>query len=710
MVAAVTENLSVSDRMFCSFCDTPFNDRRQQKSHYKSDWHRFNLKQKLKCQPTLSEELFEETMGDISSISGSGSDTSSSATDGESESRHSDKPKVKLSAVEREEESGSDMEGVVEGVGRLSPWVFFRNPQEELLSIHRVVLLHKKAPGHTPTQLVELATGLPGHMKWAVLMAGGGHFAAALFDGAQVVAHKTFHRYVVRAKRGTAQSTRDGQGNAPKSGGASLRRYNEAALTQEIQELLKTWSNQLRQCDRIFLRAPSFNRAIFFGGREAPLRKDDLRIRTIPIQTRRPTFHEVQRIHRLLATVRCHGRAFSVPRPVQLSPKKDAPVRNPPQTKPAETINKDDCPQGVVAEVLSPYSTVTVAPPSDQESSSDTEIQFSLHTLDTAHLKEYDCSVKPRRRKGKGENISRKTEPKQKEPPVMDESSRKLRNHLYTACKSCDLESLRKLLQDLCLEASSTEHCTDLEEQQNIDCSPSDGLEEQQNREGAIQVQSAKCERTDNVEKGTHTNIDNSKAGILNMTFGDGQRTLLHVTAEAGSIEMVSALLRAGADPMVKDKQGRTPYAVASNKHTRNEFRRFRTEFPDKYNYEEAKIPEALSQELEDKKKEREAARKRAQRKAKKERLKDQKAEEAKKLAETKETDRFLGLSDREKRALMAERRLLGQMSTQGDTAVVLSRCWQCGADISGKVPFEYLDFRFCSPRCLKQHRTSHKS
>jgi len=51
---------------------------------------------------------------------------------------------VKLSAVEREEESGSDMEGVVEGVGRLSPWVFFRNPQEELISIHRVVLQHKK--------------------------------------------------------------------------------------------------------------------------------------------------------------------------------------------------------------------------------------------------------------------------------------------------------------------------------------------------------------------------------------------------------------------------------------------------------------------------------------------------------------------------------------------------------------------------------------
>ena len=135
---------------------------------------------------------------------------------------------------------------------------------------------------------------------------------------------------------------------------------------------------------------------------------------------------------------------------------------------------------------------------------------------------------------------------------VSDESSRQLRNHLYTACKSCDLESLRQLLQELCLQAGSTEHCTGIEEQQNVECSPSDGMEEQPHREGSKQVQTAKCERTDNVEKGTHTDIDSSKSGILNMTFGDGQRTLLHVTAEAGSSEMVSVLLRAGADPVVK--------------------------------------------------------------------------------------------------------------------------------------------------------------
>lgn len=45
--------------------------------------------------------------------------------------------------------------------------------------------------------------------------------------------HKTFHCYTVRAKQGGGQSARDAKGgNAPKSAGASLRRYNEQALVQ----------------------------------------------------------------------------------------------------------------------------------------------------------------------------------------------------------------------------------------------------------------------------------------------------------------------------------------------------------------------------------------------------------------------------------------------------------------------------------------------
>ena len=54
------------------------------------------------------------------------------------------------------------------------------------------------------------------------------------YNRSNVLDHKTYHRYTVRAKRGTIQSSRDAhQGShKPKSAGASLRRYNEAALEQ----------------------------------------------------------------------------------------------------------------------------------------------------------------------------------------------------------------------------------------------------------------------------------------------------------------------------------------------------------------------------------------------------------------------------------------------------------------------------------------------
>ncbi len=54
------------------------------------------------------------------------------------------------------------------------------------------------------------------------------------YNSCTVVGHKTFHRYTVRAKQGTMQSSKDSHsgGHKPKSAGASLRRYNEAALEQ----------------------------------------------------------------------------------------------------------------------------------------------------------------------------------------------------------------------------------------------------------------------------------------------------------------------------------------------------------------------------------------------------------------------------------------------------------------------------------------------
>ncbi|CAA6673603.1 unnamed protein product [Spirodela intermedia] len=104
-----------------------------------------------------------------------------------------------------------------------------------------------------------------------VLLACGGHFAGCIFDGNSVIAHKTFHRYVVRAKAGKKQSAKDATGKAASSAGSSLRRYNEVALKK--------------------------NHQLLFEGEKLPSAHLDSAVRHIPITVRRPTFKEAKRIY-----------------------------------------------------------------------------------------------------------------------------------------------------------------------------------------------------------------------------------------------------------------------------------------------------------------------------------------------------------------------------------------------------------------------------
>ena len=51
----------------------------------------------------------------------------------------------------------------------------------------------------------------------AILLFSAGAFAGCIFENGKPLLHKCIKKYVVRAKRGTAQSTRDNQGSyAPK--------------------------------------------------------------------------------------------------------------------------------------------------------------------------------------------------------------------------------------------------------------------------------------------------------------------------------------------------------------------------------------------------------------------------------------------------------------------------------------------------------------
>lgn len=79
-----------------------------------------------------------------------------------------------------------------------------------------------------------------------------------------------------------------------------------------------------------------------------------------------------------------------------------------------------------------------------------------------------------------------------------------------------------------------------------------------------------------------------------------GSSTPLHEAAESGNAVKVLELLEQGLDPCVRDERGRTPYMLANEKEVRNTFRRFMASNLDKWDWQAAKVPSALTKEMEE--------------------------------------------------------------------------------------------------------------
>ncbi|NXP21137.1 ANKZ1 protein, partial [Scytalopus superciliaris] len=654
----------VPERMCCSTCGQVFGSREEQTEHYRLDWHRFNLRQRLLGRQMLPVEVFEEKTrtGDVSSISGSDSESSDVSSEPESLPSASKSP-------------------VTPQIPR-SHKVLLRNAQGQLISAYRCVLVIPwvlarmsvyQGDIEEPTELTASMQSLNMSTCWVVLMMGGGHFAGAVFRGPQMEEHKTFHRYTVRARRGTAQGVRDAQtpGSAPRSAGASLRRYNEAALLKDIQDLLAAWARHLSEAQRIFLRAPRHNRALLFGGKNPPLTRGDPRICHIPLSTRRATLREVLRVHATLASLQVYGKDTPL-EDITGSPRKVWQKR---QQK-AEMSPQED----------------TTAPEEEEEEEEESlagELETVEVTLGTLDLREFEVMPK-RNRKRKKKKKDKKMEKGvlgglqwvscQKTwllPTVpsyalahcirllscfslVGDPQTQLRDALFTACKTGDVRTLRHLL----------------------------GLPESRSLLG-------------NSEDGEVIQTLDMAHSLLNQPVDERGCSLLHVAARAGKAEAVCLLLEAGADPALRDGQERTPYCVSADRVTRNAFRKFMVDHPDKYDYSRAKVPGPLTQEMEAKKLEK----KRAQKALRKQRDQAQREERQRWEQEQEEKQRFAALSDREKRALAAERRLAVQLQDTGMMPANISRCWHCGESLLGRIPFHYLDFSFCSTACLQTHR-----
>lgn len=324
----------------CLLCGTSYLNVQEQRQHVRSDWHNYNLKQKVRGGKPVAETEFEKLLDDLNeSLSGSGSSSSESEEgDGQNDSTLSAllKKQAKLSNGIGEEDDFMPKKRK-RGAGK-PPLLWFTCsllPSNTSLGIYRALftateqeqpnmvdVLKQKQLAPVPAKplpMTDTSNGvpLPSTMTSPSLfmcMVGGGHFAGMIVSlaprigkqstgpGAEqrqaiVMAHKTFHRYTTRRKQGGGQSANDSAKGAAHSAGSSLRRYNEVALEQEIRALLSEWRDMITNAQLIFVRATgSANRRILFGPYEGQvLHHTDPRNRTFPFSTRRATQAELMR-------------------------------------------------------------------------------------------------------------------------------------------------------------------------------------------------------------------------------------------------------------------------------------------------------------------------------------------------------------------------------------------------------------------------------
>ncbi|XP_037379995.1 ankyrin repeat and zinc finger domain-containing protein 1 [Talpa occidentalis] len=651
--------LNISEKLFCSTCDQAFQNHQEQREHYKLDWHRFNLKQRLKDKPLLSALDFEKqsSTGDLSSISGSEDSDSASEED-----------------LQMLDEERPEFEKFNRPQGFHPHRVLFQNAQGQFLYVYRCVLGPREVPPEEPEVLLQnLQSGGP--RCCVVLMAAAGHFAGAIFQGGEVVTHKTFHRYTVRAKRGTAQGLRDARGGTSRSAGANLRRYNEATLFKDVRDLLAgpDWAKALGEAGTILLRSPHSGRSLFFGGPGAPLQRGDPRLWDIPLTTRRPTFRELQRVLHKLTTLHVHGED---PREtVRL----DEPKIHWKTMRERKKAIKEErkVPSGENEVPEQNEEAPKQGSGSEREDDSQVELELVELTLGTLDLREFEVLPKRKRRKRNKRERSQDLEAGALVTPPQKSQD----DEAFSQSAEAQAASLGSL------DEAGASRQPELWDMLLAACRAGDV--------GMLKLQLAASPTDAGVQS------------LLNAPLGSSGFTLLHAAAAAGRGAVVRLLLEAGADPTVQDSRARPPYVVAADRPTRNEFRRFMEKSPDAWDYNKAQVPGPLTPEMEA----RQASRKREQKAARRQREEQQQKQQEQEKREQEEQQRFSALSDREKRALAAERRLAAQLGAPPpgipDPAMIsnVRRCWSCGTSLQGLVPFHYLDFLFCSTRCLQEHR-----
>ncbi|PIL25091.1 hypothetical protein GSI_12980 [Ganoderma sinense ZZ0214-1] len=282
----------------CNIClGATFVDVDDQRAHFRSDWHRYNIKIRLNGRDPVSEPHFAQLVDALDdSISGS-----ASSSDEESD----DDAVATLVNRTRKLSRPSSPDSVAPTIPQ-TPLVWFHSPPSTQIGVYRTIFSPATSPSDYLSDLKQLQSGGEHGRTWAIFMTAGGHFAGAVVRVKRPDADDDDAGLTKRARRkqGGSQSINDNAKSKAVSAGAMLRRYGEQALRDDIRNLLTDWADEIHDCERIFIRASVSNRRIFLDYEGAVIEKGDERLRGFPFPTRRPTQAELNRCLQELTRVK----------------------------------------------------------------------------------------------------------------------------------------------------------------------------------------------------------------------------------------------------------------------------------------------------------------------------------------------------------------------------------------------------------------------
>ncbi|VDK56244.1 unnamed protein product [Anisakis simplex] len=513
----------------CSVCDVSIeSDRLSLISHYRSDWHKHNLSRTLQGRPILSEEEFEQLISDEEELS-------------DIESMSEDDNEQLLTC------------GVHE---------YFVH-ESEVFSIYNAILANDES-------LSSEFFRKP--LDCAIFMVAGGHFTGGIFKNNEMIAHKSYHRYTVRAKQGGTQSGADSKGGKKaKSAGATLRRYNEKMLKEDIQEVIAKWNDEIKTLSLIFIRCSSYHRPIFLSDslERTPFLRNDPRLRSIPFETRRPSQQEMERTWTQLKNVYCYGSVEEF--------RKELLERNKQRKKKRRILRKK----------LKTTKNLSLNEISSDDGERSNE---PFNNKGDDNILKIIESHKAAQNASQSQNVEWEVSGKGKEDgeEKHDELTKAEMQSVYMAVRSDSEEQLSAIL-------------------------------------------SASDERRVIFEK-----------YIRETRFPPNTATFLHIAAGRGALHIIP---------------------VSQNRETRQVFSQYRMENVDRYDWNQSQIPELVV--MSEEKLAKELEKRRLQRERKRQREKEKKAEQRVERAIQAEKEKFLALSDREKRAIAAERRLAASLQTR---------------------------------------------